>query len=128
MAQGDSPGAKWPGARWISGAKKRYHRDSQGRREMQWTGITADKETSVTSNRNELADGAAQRKGMATAGGNHAACQIFFSRWSVYQGLDVVRGQRLCHLAKAFRRPLLGAPPSTRIDDGKTGNAEARDF
>src|SRR5579859_1480711 len=128
MAQRDGCGAERPGARRIGWAVETHHRNVQRRRKMQRAGITADEDAGPARERNQLPNGAPQLECIAAACRHNRAGQFGFLRRGVYQGLDVVRGQRPGHLAKPQCGPLLCSPSRARIDDSEARNAKTRDF
>src|SRR5947209_20609119 len=91
---------------------------------MQRAGIAADKHPGAPGQGNKLAYGAAQLKGMSTAGLNHGCSQRFFTLSCVYQGLQSMHSQGAGHFAKALGKPLLRSPACAGIDDDKAGNAQ----
>src|SRR5262249_30683785 len=96
---------------------------------MQRPGISANEQTRATRESNELGDGAGDRKCIVVTGDDERIRQqLFACSRRVDQGLEIMASERLCYLAVALGRPLLGAPARAWIHDGEAGNAEPPDF
>jgi len=117
-----------PRTQRVGGAVDGDDGNAQRGRQMQRASVAAHKNSCAARERNKLANGALQLKGIAATGFDHGVGQVFFTRGHIDQGLYVVDGQRLGHLAKPFRRPLLGSPACTWVHDREAGKAQTLDL
>src|SRR5205807_1618535 len=82
----------------------------------------------ATRQSDELAHSAVKLKCVATACLDHRTSQSFFSGSGIHQRLQSVNSKGASHLSIPLRRPLLGAPACSGIDDDKAGNPQPLDF
>ncbi len=94
---------------------------------MQRPGITSDQQPRATRERDQLSNTAIERKGIASAGRNHRLRECIFIRTGIDECFQIMASKRFCNFAKTFRRPLLAAPASAGIYDGKARDSQPGD-
>src|SRR5579864_3097495 len=79
ISQHDASRAVWTVACGIRWTENRNHRDLQSGSEMQRPGISANEQARAARKRDQFADRARHRTGLATACGQHLICKLFFA-------------------------------------------------
>src|SRR5215471_16417886 len=123
MPQGNCLVAEWAGASRVGRSIQADDRYAQGRSQVQWTGVSTNRDTRASRKRNQLSDRAVHQESIPAAGCHYRLTQGLFTRGHVHQRFQVVTSQRLGYGAESLRRPLLGAPACAGSHQCKAGNS-----